>query len=745
MKKTLPDFNFALAEPSGSANEFQIIEAAAAPVNLKNITGGVAYAGGKIRQPWSEIPLVLDISGMEVSPQVPLLYSHINDPHYRLGALQVAKGNQLTVTGGAIHQETDLSREIVAQGKTIPWQLSIGGSTIATREVESGQSEFVNGRRQDGPFLLVTRSTLREISVVAVGADADTTLKIAASLTMHLPPNPSNHQPEGTIMDKKLKAYLIARFKLGADSTEEAILAHLKTLNLTLEAVQADFAFAAGYFPGVQESAGSAASGTPAATPVAPVQAAAPVMTPVPVSPIAQTVQAAFNPQDPQFQSAIHDAVRAEALKAAEMENKRIKAIEAACGDDYAEIRALAVNGGWTVEATNQAIAAVKEVRAKRPEFQGNIIVHAGAEINRNLLECALCFREGIAETSIKAQFNEQTMTAAEKMRDLSLRELVTYCAQMEHKPVSASFDNDTIKAAFSTVSLPGILSNVANKVLRQAYGQQPVIATRLCSEGDLNDFKVSERYRMTDVGELQPLAQDGEFKHGGLKEELATNQLDTYGKILTLTRKMIINDDLGAFMRVPQGMGNKAARLIDRLFFARLIANPNNLFSTTHKNYLSGTTSALSLDALKAGRALFLKQVDADKEPINVLPRFLLVHPDLEGTAIELVKGVVLGFTGGDATTGAQAQKLSTLNVVSTYNLEPIASPYLDSSVEWYLFGDPAQVDTFEIGYLKGRRQPTVESGEVDFNHLGISFRIYYDIGIREQDFRGMVKSAGK
>ena len=56
--------------------------------------------------------------------------------------------------------------------------------------------------------------------------------------------------------------------------------------------------------------------------------------------------------------------------------------------------------------------------------------------------------------------------------------------------PYSRGFDNETIRAAFSSVSLPGILSNVANKKLLQSYEAQPVIATKLCSTGDLNDFK---------------------------------------------------------------------------------------------------------------------------------------------------------------------------------------------------------------------------------------------------------------
>jgi len=44
----------------------------------------------------------------------------------------------------------------------------------------------------------------------------------------------------------------------------------------------------------------------------------------------------------------------------------------------------------------------------------------------------------------------------------------------------------------------------------------------------------------------------------------------------------------------------------------------------------------------------------------------------------------------------------------------------------------------------LKGKRTPTVERGETDFNTLGLWFRVYFDLGVREQDHRGMVKSNG-
>jgi hypothetical protein len=78
---------------------------------------------------------------------------------------------------------------------------------------------------------------------------------------------------------------------------------------------------------------------------------------------------------------------------------------------------------------------------------------------------------------------------------------------------VPRRFDNETIKAAFSTVSLPGILSNVANKKLLQSYEAQPVIATKLCATRRPQRLQGTDRFRLTDVGDLQPVAPDGEIK----------------------------------------------------------------------------------------------------------------------------------------------------------------------------------------------------------------------------------------
>ena len=214
----------------------------------------------------------------------------------------------------------------------------------------------------------------------------------------------------------------------------------------------------------------------------------------------------------------------------------------------------------------------------------------------------------------------------------------------------------------------------------------------------------------------------------------------------------MIYNDDLGAFLRVPEGMGARAARKIDQLFFTRLLSNPTlsdskALFHADHGNLKEGATTALSADSLGLAVQMFLDQTDADSQPINVSPKFLLVPTALKMTAAELLNSTMLMSVGA-----TDKQRIPTYNAISDEDLTLVTGPYLSnanytgySSKAWYLFADPAVVDTFEIGYLKGRRTPTVEKGETDFDTLGIKFRVYFDLGVREQDYRGMVRFKGE
>ena len=653
----------------------EYLEITASAEGRKPSVRGMAYSGGKMRLfGWSK-PVVVDMAGMTVPESVPLLANHENHTLGRVGLVAAKVVDGHLEISGEIVGTGELSEAIVAQGKAgADWQLSIGAEVEAAELVQEGK-RTINGVEHDAPFYHVTKSTLREVSVVAVGADKATHMKVTASLKLK----------GNSIMEPEINGT-----GNGEQGTGKTVTAQKPT--------------------------------TEKPTPTG-VEAGAAIETAVDVEAVAQA------------------AVKAE--------RERVGMVKSVCRGEFPEIEAKAIAEGWNREQVSEAVLAA--YREKQPKTDVNITIKKENAMTAKHLEAALSLRAGIDGDTLVKSMGEETVEAAMKDMDMPLRVVLGECMRIEGMNVPRSFDNDAIKAAFSTVSLPGILSNVANKKLLQAYNAQPIIATRLCTTGDLTDFKENQRFRLTDVGDLQPVGADGEIKDSALTEEAAKNQLDTYAKKFCLTRKMIINDDLGAFLKVPTAMGNRAARLVDQLFFKRLMSNPTcvdgkPLFGRDHKNLLSGANSALSADSLKKAIQVFIDQTDADGQPISVEPSILLVPTALKHLAIELTRGATLMMSGGPDNTVRPA-----INVLADENLAIVSSPYLGnknypnfSEASWYLFGKPGTVDTFEIGYLKGKRTPTVERGDLDFNVLGVWFRVYFDIGIREQDHRGRVKATG-
>ncbi len=440
--------------------------------------------------------------------------------------------------------------------------------------------------------------------------------------------------------------------------------------------------------------------------------------------------------------------IRAEAAN----EAKRIAAIRKVCGK-HADIEAKAIEEGW--DPTRTELEVLRCSRPQGPAAQSN-----GKVASAQAIEAALCLSVRMPEDKVLQWYGQQTVEAAQSrdLRGMGLHELlfqVIHAAGGHARPgrmtddtIRTAFEADrTLRAAangFSTISLSGILSNVANKALLEAYSAVNSVASLICAQTDVNDFKQVTRYRMTGQGTFEKVGPDGELKHANLSEESYTNQIDTYGKIISMTRQMMINDDLGAFLQIPRILGRQSALAVESAVFTLLLSNPSSFFGSGNKNYQSGAGTALQISSLTSAEQLFADQTDKDGKPILITPAILLVPTALKVTAQQLMTETRVNET-------TTADKPKPANNPHAGKWQPLATPYLNSqgmsggsATAWYLFADPADVAAMEIAYLRGQRTPTIESGETDFDTLGMKWRGYFDFGVAMQDYRAAVKSAG-
>jgi hypothetical protein len=296
---------------------------------------------------------------------------------------------------------------------------------------------------------------------------------------------------------------------------------------------------------------------------------------------------------------------------------------------------------------------------------------------------------------------------------------------------------------AESSSDFPSILANVANKSLRVAYEAYPRTFQPLARQVTATDFKPVNRVQLSDAPSLQKLNEAGEFHRANLSDSNQNYSLATFGEIVALTRKVIINDDLQAFTRVPAILGVAAARLESDTVWAVITGNQvmqaDNvaLFNAAHNNLLTGAGSSLitnGLTALAAGRKALRLQTGPQGTPLNLIPRFIIMPAALETYGLQVVYPINIAST--DVT-----------KVVPEWvrSLVPVVEPRLDanSAAAWYLAADPAQIDTIEYCYLEGQEGVFIETRQ-GFDVDGVEIKARMDFAAAAIDYRGLQENAG-
>jgi hypothetical protein len=149
-------------------------------------------------------------------------------------------------------------------------------------------------------------------------------------------------------------------------------------------------------------------------------------------------------------------------------------------------------------------------------------------------------------------------------------------------------------RSLHTTSDFPNILANVANKTLQKGYAAEQRTYLPFSTRNDAIDFKSKSSLILGEGPSLEKVNEKGEFTRGTMAEGKEAWQLVTYGKVIGVTRQALINDDLGAFTRIPFMLGAAGVRLENDTVWGIITANAAladsvALFHATHKNLLSG------------------------------------------------------------------------------------------------------------------------------------------------------------
>lgn len=426
------------------------------------------------------------------------------------------------------------------------------------------------------------------------------------------------------------------------------------------------------------------------------------------------------------------------------IDQRRIAAIQHTGRGEFPELEAQAIEEGWAVEKFQG------EYRHRvRPDasaaLPSGVAQPQGGGLKATALEAIALASSGSSMAFLEAQYSEQTLEQISKFRGVGMQEFVSMACG-NYLPHPNRDIRSWLEGAFSSASLPGILSNVANKMLLEGFLTMDDTWRKVVKIASVNNFQTHTRYRMNGSFKFEKVGPDGELKHGEIGENNFTQKADTYGIIFAITRQMIINDDLGAFAEIPRGIGIGAAEAISDAVWKLLLSNPKqsdgqNFFSAAHKNIVTGAEATLNIDGLTAAEIKFSEQERSKGRPLGIPAKILLVPTALKVAAELLMKSLSVN------TTTTENKSVPTDNPHAG-KYEVVSTPYLSSSAfpgysakDWYLQADPQRLAALEVAFLGGNDRPTVERADADFNTLGIQFRGFIDFGVKEQDHRGIQK----
>ena len=331
----------------------------------------------------------------------------------------------------------------------------------------------------------------------------------------------------------------------------------------------------------------------------------------------------------------------------------------------------------------------------------------------------------------------ENTLVAAfggrpngEVIRAADIAGLAARSLEMCGERVRASDSRDRIiqRAMHGTSDFSALLGSAVGRVMHSIYEEIQAPLKAVANLANLPDFRARSVVRLGGAPSLEPVGEHGEFTHGTLNDTENGWRLTTYGRILSLSRQAMVNDDLQGFATLLRKFAQAAARReADELAAVLLSPNLIDELPLFHADRSSLVDKKLTLAGLGVAVEALRLQKEDDGGLILQEPANLVVPVALEMTARQLVASFVA----------------NTADTVQPYRLGVVVEPRLDkvSKSAWYLVA--GNQSALEYGYLDGAQGVQITQRE-GFEVDGLEVKARLDFGCGWVAPIGWVKSTG-
>lgn len=707
---------------------------------------GIAYTGGvmnpKLAIQWNG-PVVIDLAGLD-APVGPVHRDH--DESRPVGHLTAVAndGTKLSVEGVFSVPSVD-QQEIIAGAKNgFPWRPSVGVKILTYSTIPQGQTLQCNGRTFDGPILVVKRSQLKEVSLVTIPGDPESTVSIAASANQNMP-----------TFEDYCKS-------LGLDPA-----------TLSPEAMNA---LKVSYAESIEPDSSGTDAGAGSQTP----DASASQQPTSPEQSMAKPAAAAASSASPDLTAAgALDLTAYRSQMAAE--TKRVSEVTTLCakfgnptvmvGGKNVDLAAHAIEAGLSSDQTellarrHQDLEASRDSRPRGPAIhsrssqssidlgaiQGGLMLRAGMALDSRAFENQNVKAKlpGWLQAGVNDPLRQRTSDTAHQYRDVSLVEACKLGLQA--RGIDAPSNRiDMLQAAFSSGTVAVLFGATIGAKMLESYAEVDDFSQGWCSEDENPDLEEHNRNRMQAAPSLKLHPVGGAAQHGSRRVLTEKTQVSRFSEQLKIDEADMMGDNFGKLKDTPRDFGLAAGRLRPDMVASVLMANPNllqtgrALFNTTDGNTATG--KALARATLSELIAALSKRRDGDAN-LNLPTTHLVLPPELLDTAVQLCYSANLSNDSGSGE----------INPIKKYGITPVSDARFSnglvhpvtgaalagSAVTYY--GISKNGRTIEVVYLQGAgRVPVVRTETLTNGEFGVVIDVRHYIGATPLDWRAMHRHVG-
>lgn len=338
---------------------------------------------------------------------------------------------------------------------------------------------------------------------------------------------------------------------------------------------------------------------------------------------------------------------------------------------------------------------------------------------------------------SLAARFAPQYVKApagGDRYRGWSVLDMAADICQISGR---MSRDAMARAALASTSDFPLILESTLNKVLEASYAVRPPTYRTWAAQRTFRDFRAHNFYRAGDFPDLVINGENEEIQYGSAGEEKESVTAYKYARIFGLSREMIINDDLGAFVEVFSMAGRRVADKENALVYGVLNLNSGAgpalrdtaYVFTTGRGNKAGTGSTIDLANVALARAAMLSQKSIDGIALNLMPNRVVCGPAYEQVALSFFMVPIQPI----ADSAANPYK-GTTEVTVDGNI---------TTNHWYMFAEPGAAPVMIYGWVDGYVGPQVDMKE-GWSTDAVEYRVRDYFGCGAIDWRGGYFNAG-